>query len=88
MAAGFAADHGLATIVGNNTAGTLLGWRSFPIAFGFVLVIPTGNYLTWEGKSFEGVGVQPRVQIDFDTAAALGGEDVQLRRAVEVVSGL
>jgi len=86
--AGFAADHGLATIVGTATAGTLLGWRSFPMDFGFVLVIPTGNYLTWEGKSFEGIGVQPHVQIDFDTEAALQGQDVQLQRAIEVVSSL
>ena len=56
--------------------------------FGFVLVMPTGNYLTWEGKSFEGVGVQPHVRIDFDTEAALQGEDVQLRKAIEVVSRL
>ena len=83
--AGFAADHGLATIVGSATAGTLLGWRSFPLDSGYVLVIPTGNYLTWEGKSFEGTGVQPHVEAHFDVSAAQQGSDVQLKRALEVV---
>ena len=84
----FPADHGLATIVGTKTAGTLLGWRSFPLEFGYVLVIPTANYLTWDHKSLETIGVQPNIDMDFDSNSARQGVDVQLQRTTNLVRGI
>ncbi len=86
--AGFAKDHGLATLVGRKTAGRLLGWSTFQLEHGYRLIIPVSNYLTWEGKSFEGIGVVPDVEIDFSEVKARQGIDVQLERALAVARSL
>lgn len=88
IVAGFAKDHGLATLVGRTTAGRLLGWSTFRVERDFRLVIPVSNYLTWEGKTFEGVGVQPDVEIDFSEEAARQGIDAQLDKAVSIARAL
>jgi len=40
IVAGFAREHKLTTIVGNRTAGRLLGWSSLPGGHGFRLTLP------------------------------------------------
>jgi C-terminal processing protease CtpA/Prc len=88
IVAGFAKDHGLATLVGHTTAGKLLGWSTFRLEHEYRLVIPVSNYLTWEGKSFEGIGVVPDVEIDFSEVQAKQGIDVQLERALAVARSM
>lgn len=88
IVAGFAADHKLATIVGSRTSGRLLAWSSLPVGQGFFMTIPIGNYLTWEGKSFEGTGVLPDVHEAFSPESASAGRDNQLHRAFEIVKSL
>ncbi len=88
IVAGFAADHRLATIVGTRTSGRLLAWASLSVGHGFFMTIPIGNYLTWEGKSFEGTGVVPDVNVAFSPQSAFAGKDNQLDRAVEIVKSL
>ena len=88
IVAGFGADHKLATIVGTRTSGRLLAWASLPVGHGFFMTIPIGNYLTWEGKSFEGTGVVPDIDVAFSPESASSGRDNQLERAVEVVKSL
>ena len=71
IVAGFASDHKLATLVGTRTAGKLLGWATVPLQHDCSLTLPTVNYLTWEGKSFERTGVLPDVNVQFNPDAAV-----------------
>jgi C-terminal processing protease CtpA/Prc len=88
IVAGFAADHKLATIVGTRTAGRTLSWSSLPVGYGYYMTIPIGNYLTWEGKSLEGTGVAPDVNVPFSPDAAIAGRDQQLETAIDIARNL
>jgi len=88
IVAGFAADHKLAVIVGTRTAGRMLSWSPLPVCHGYFMTIPIGNYVTWEGKSFEGIGVTPDVEVPFSPDAALEGRDQQLETALEIATAL
>ncbi len=85
IVAGFAADHQLATLVGTRTRGRLLGFSRFAVGHGHFLTIPVSNYVTWEGKTFEGTGVAPNVDVPFDAVMAKAGRDCQLERATELL---
>jgi carboxyl-terminal processing protease len=82
IVAGFASEHKLATVVGTPTAGRLLGWATVPVGHECFFTLPTVNYLTWSGKSFEGSGVVPDLHVPFEPEAALKGTDVQLDAAI------
>jgi len=82
IVAGFVREHRLATIVGERTAGRLLGWSTFRLEHGYRLALPVSNYLTWEGKCFEAEGIQPDLDAPFSPAAAREGRDNQLEEAV------
>lgn len=84
IVAGFAADNKLATLVGTRTAGKLLGWTTVSLPHEYFLTLPTVNYLTWEGKSFERTGVLPDVNVQFSPDAAVSGVDNQLEAAIEL----
>jgi C-terminal processing protease CtpA/Prc len=85
MLAGFAAENNLAKIVGTKTAGRLLSSSAFRVGHGYILVLPTAAYLTWSGRSLEGTGITPDVEIDATYESLRAGEDVQLQKATEVV---
>jgi carboxyl-terminal processing protease len=85
---GFAKDHGLARIVGTRTAGRLYGWSSFPIQQDYRLTIPVSNYITWEGKCFEGTGIEPDVEVPFSPEAAWDGRDLQLEEGAKIAASL
>lgn len=85
---GFAKDHKLAAIAGTRTAGRLYGWSTFPLLSGYRLTIPVSNYLTWEGKCFERIGIEPDVEVPFSADSALTGRDEQLERAAEIAARL
>ena len=82
IVAGFARDHNLATLLGNRTAGKLLGWATLPLPYDYHLTLPTVNYLTWEGKSFERAGVEPDIHVPLDPEAVRSGSDNQLDAAI------
>lgn len=88
IVAGFAREHRLATIVGQRTAGRLFGWSTFRLEYGYRLVLPVSNYVTWEGKCFEGEGIRPDFEVDFAPDAAREGRDNQLEQAVLVAKSL
>lgn len=88
IVAGFASDHKLATLVGTATAGKLLGWASLPVGHDCFLTLPTVNYVTWEGRSFEGTGVLPDRDVPFSPEAAMSGIDNQLDAATELARTL
>ncbi len=88
IVAGFVKEHRLATIVGSRTAGRLYGWSSLPVGNGYRLTIPVSNYLSWDGKCFEGTGIEPDVEVPFSPAAALNGRDYQLDEAAKIAARL
>ena len=88
IVAGFAREHRLATIVGQQTAGRLLGWSTFRLEHGYRLALPVSNYLTWDGKCFEGEGIRPDVEVGFSPEAAREGRDNQLEQAVLIAKSV
>ncbi len=88
IVAGFAADHKLATLVGTSTAGKLLGWASLSVGHDCFLTLPTVNYVTWEGRTFERTGVIPNHHVPFSPEAAARGIDNQFEVAVEIARNL
>jgi carboxyl-terminal processing protease len=88
MVAGFASEYGLATLVGTKTAGRLVAASAFKVGFGYRVALPVGAYYTWQGKSFEGLGVEPHVFELISPEALWSGDDNQLAKAIEVVAKL
>jgi carboxyl-terminal processing protease len=86
MIVAFARENGLATIVGERTAGRLLSATSVKVGNGFRLALPTGAYYTWKGSVLEGTPIEPDHQIDFDWRESRVGRDPQLERAVELAT--
>jgi carboxyl-terminal processing protease len=84
IVAGFASDHKFATLIGTSTSGRLLAWSTLSVGHDCFLTLPTGNYLTWEGKSFEGMGVAPDRVVPFSPEATRNGIDVQLDSALDM----
>ena len=88
MVAQFAKENHLATLVGMKTSGRLNAHCAFKIGFGYRLMIPTGAYISWNGRRAEGHGIEPDVPVDWSFRDALERRDIQLDRAVEVVRTL
>jgi C-terminal processing protease CtpA/Prc len=86
MVTAFAAENGLATVVGSRTAGRLLGSESFSVGYGYRLALPVVEYRTWRDTRLEGKGVGPQVPVPFDPEAFRSGEDPQLTAAVAALS--
>jgi carboxyl-terminal processing protease len=63
MVAAFASENGLAKLVGSETAGRLIPGSGFKVGYGYMLVMPKAEYVTWGGKRFEGSGVKPDVEV-------------------------
>ena len=82
----FAKENGLATIVGENTAGRLLSATSVKVGHGFRLALPTGAYHTWNGTALEGSPIEPDVVSEFDWQDRRRGNDRQLNTALKTVS--
>src|ERR1035441_6926462 len=86
MAAGFASENHLATIVGTETAGRLIPGSGFKVGHGYMLIMPKAEYITWKGHRFEGAGVKPDYEVPWSPEAFSAGKDNQLESAVQIVS--
>ncbi len=84
MVAIFAKENGLATLVGETTAGRLLSATSVKVGHGFRLALPTGAYHTWNGSSLEGTPIEADVRSEFDWKERRTGADRQLDTALMV----
>ena len=82
MVAAFAAENGLATIVGTKTAGRLMAASAFKVGLGYRVVLPIAAYKTWQGKMLEGVGVSPHIEAAFKPEADFRNMDTQLATAI------
>jgi C-terminal processing protease CtpA/Prc len=45
-------------------------------------------YLTWDGRLIEGKGVSPSISIEVSPEHLIAGQDPQMQKAIEIVSGL
>lgn len=86
MVAGFVRENRLGTIVGMKTAGRLLGGKGFKLGGDYVLMLPVGAYMSWEGKLYEGTGVEPDTTVDWSPDPTGATLDPQLQQALETVS--
>lgn len=85
MVAAFAAENGLATLVGTRTAGQVLGGGNFAVGHGFILRLPAAGWYTWRGTIVEGCGVSPDVEASVSIDTLRVGEDRQLHEAVRIL---
>ena len=88
MVSAFAAENHLATIVGTETAGRLIPGSGFKVGHGYMLIMPKAEYLTWQGRRFEGSGIKPDVEIPWSPESFAAGVDNQLEAAVRLLRGL
>lgn len=82
MIIAFARENGLATIIGEKTAGRLLSATSVKVGNGFRVALPTGAYHTWKGTILEGTPIEPDQLIPFAYQDRRNGEDRQLDCAI------
>jgi C-terminal processing protease CtpA/Prc len=88
MVAGFAAENGLATIIGKQTAGNVLGAANFKAGKGYWVRLPVYGWYTSKGNCLEGKGVLPDVVVDIDPVLLNTGVDQQMNKAIEIVRGM
>jgi carboxyl-terminal processing protease len=85
MAAQFAKDTKLATVVGKQTRGNVLGSTMFNVGNGYLLYLPIFGWYSPTGAYTEGSGVRPDVPIDIDPDGLAYGEDAQVNKALELL---
>jgi C-terminal processing protease CtpA/Prc len=85
MAAQFAKDTKLATLVGQKTMGNVLGSTTFNVGDGYTLYMPVVGWYSPNGNYTEGSGVQPDVLVDIDPEALARGSDTQLERGLDLL---
>ena len=76
-----AKQYRLATVIGERTAGAVLGATLFPLSNADLLYLAERSSLV-DNVNLEGVGVAPDIEVPMDVRYS-GGRDVQIERAVE-----
>jgi carboxyl-terminal processing protease len=84
IVAAFAQENSLAMIVGTKTAGRLLSGTAFKVGHGYLLGLPVGAYLTWQGTMIEGKGVTPDVAVELPYETLKTRRDDQLEKAMDL----
>ena len=88
MVSAFAAENHLATIVGTETAGRLIPGSGFKVGHGYMLIMPKAEYLTWQGRRFEGAGIKPDIEVPWSPETFTAGADNQLEAAVQFLQSI
>jgi carboxyl-terminal processing protease len=78
-------EHGAATIVGSNTAGSVAAAQVFGLPDGSGLQVTVFEILSSDGKPLNKVGVAPDEVIQRDPTATPSASDPVLARAVEIL---
>jgi carboxyl-terminal processing protease len=68
-------------VIGERTAGDVLGGRLFPLSNGDTLFLAVQSALV-DGVNLEGIGVPPDIEVPFDVRYC-AGQDAQLEKALE-----
>ncbi|MGB8651402.1 MAG: S41 family peptidase [Mycobacteriales bacterium] len=83
VVAGALQDRGRAVVVGSRTFGKGSVQEPHPLPDGSSLAITVAHYSLPSGRTVEGVGIEPDIEVSSD-----GTGDVAVHRAVEVLTGL
>ncbi|HEX8967927.1 MAG TPA: S41 family peptidase, partial [Chloroflexota bacterium] len=78
-------EHGTATVVGTNTAGSVAAAQVFGLPDGSGLQVTVFDILSADGKPLNRVGVVPDEVIEPDASDIVTGNDRALTRAVEIL---
>jgi len=79
-----AKKHHLARLIGERTAGAVVGGQPFCLQDGSLLFLAVAD-ASIDGERLEGVGVAPDIEVPFDVRYA-DGKDPQLERALDLLS--
>jgi len=74
--------NGRATVIGNVTAGQVLGSKVFPLLKTGEITIPVFAYLGPTGSHLEGKGVTPDILVDVPSNSSQAGGDVYIEAAL------
>jgi C-terminal processing protease CtpA/Prc len=85
IAAQFAKDTKLATLIGQKTAGLVLGADVFDVGSGYTLFLPVFGWYGPSGSHGEGSGVVPDIDVEIDPVRLAEGTDDQLNKALEII---
>jgi carboxyl-terminal processing protease len=84
MLANFAAENKLAVVVGQKTRGNVLGAANFKLDAGYWLRLPVFGWFSSNGRTIEGLGVEPDLAVEVSPEALNRGEDNQMMKAIEI----
>lgn len=85
MAAQFAKDAKVATLVGEKTAGLVAGAAVFAVGAGYSLFLPVFGWFSASGNFNEGSGVVQDIGVEVDPVRLAEGTDDQLNKAVQIL---
>jgi carboxyl-terminal processing protease len=85
IVAQFAKDAQLATVVGKQTRGNVLGSTMFNVGSGYQLYLPIFGWYSPSGTYTEGSGVRPDIPVDIDPDGLAYGADAQVNKALELL---
>lgn len=78
-------ETGRATIVGERSAGMVLGADIIKLPTGALFEYARTGFITYQGTTLEGKGVSPDVEKKLDRAQLLKGQDDQLQEAIRQI---
>lgn len=85
-------DHGIATLVGTTTFGKGIVQHVIPLSDGSAVKLTTQKYFTPNGNDIHGVGIEPDIIVELPDELKYEPiipeeQDVQLKKAIEILSG-
>lgn len=80
-------DYGIGQIVGMTTYGKGVVQQLMDLGDGTYLKVTIAEYYTPNGRSINGTGVEPDVEVEYEYDAETPEADNQLEKALEVVNG-
>ncbi|HMM19510.1 MAG TPA: S41 family peptidase [Selenomonadales bacterium] len=86
IVSGAVQDTGAGTLVGTKTFGKGSVQTIMPLGGGAAIKLTIAKYYTPNGRSINGVGIEPDVEIEAQETQE-PGKDVQLDKAIEVIKG-
>lgn len=84
--AGAIKDHGVGTLVGTTSYGKGIVQQIYTLKDGSAVKLTVSNYFTPNGNNIHGTGIEPDVEVLFDSELYLEGVDNQLEEAIRIVT--
>lgn len=85
--AGAVKDYGIGTIIGTTTFGKGIVQQMISLGDGSAMKVTISKYYTPSGVCIHGTGIEPDIEVEFDTEAYEKDEsDNQLQKAIEVLT--